>query len=157
MLELRPSCECCDVDLPPSATNAMICTFECTFCRDCVENRLKGVCPNCGGNFSPRPCVRRESSRITRHRHGASSIPPAVAVNTNRSMAVAKLRALLFGAVGLLFTASAWCAPAAADDYPSRPIRLVIPFPPGGSNDVVGRIVANQLGQKLGQTVFVDN
>ena len=51
MLELRPSCECCDVDLPPSATNAMICTFECTFCRDCVENRLKGVCPNCGGNF----------------------------------------------------------------------------------------------------------
>jgi hypothetical protein len=51
MLELRPSCECCDADLPPSATNAMICTFECTFCRDCVENRLKGVCPNCGVNF----------------------------------------------------------------------------------------------------------
>ncbi len=39
---------------------------------------------------------------------------------------------------------------ALADDYPSRPIRLIIPFPPGGSNDVVGRIVANQLGQKLG-------
>ena len=68
-----------------------------------------------------------------------------------------KLRALLFGAVGLVFTASACCAPAAADDYPSRPIRLIIPFPPGGSNDIVGRIVANQLGQKLGQTVFVDN
>jgi hypothetical protein len=33
----------------------MICTFECTFCRDCVDSRLKGVCPNCGGNFSPRP------------------------------------------------------------------------------------------------------
>jgi len=48
-------------------------------------------------------------------------------------------------------------SPAIADDYPSRPIRLIIPFPPGGSNDVVGRIVANQLGQKLGQTVFVDN
>src|ERR1700687_75143 len=46
---------------------------------------------------------------------------------------------------------------AMADDYPSRPIRLIIPFPPGGSNDVVGRIVANQRGQKLGQTVFVDN
>ena len=45
MLELRLSCECCDVDLPPSATNAMICTFECTFCRDCVDKRLKGVCP----------------------------------------------------------------------------------------------------------------
>ena len=39
MPELRPSCECCDVDLPPSATNAMICTFECTFCRDCVSQR----------------------------------------------------------------------------------------------------------------------
>jgi uncharacterized protein len=53
MLELRPSGECCDKDLPPSAANAMICTFEC--CRDCVENRLKGVCPNCGGNFVSRP------------------------------------------------------------------------------------------------------
>lgn len=55
MLELRPGCECCDVDLPPEAENAMICTFECTFCRDCVEQRLNGVCPNCGGNFERRP------------------------------------------------------------------------------------------------------
>jgi tripartite-type tricarboxylate transporter receptor subunit TctC len=55
-----------------------------------------------------------------------------------------------------LFTAI-FSSLAVADDYPSRPIRLIIPFPPGGSNDVVGRIVANQLGQKLGQTVFVDN
>ena len=55
MLLLKPSCECCDKDLPPEATDAMICTFECTFCRDCVETRLHGRCPNCGGNFSPRP------------------------------------------------------------------------------------------------------
>jgi len=55
MLELRPNCECCDKDLPPAAADAMICTFECTFCRDCVDTRLNGVCPNCGGNFSPRP------------------------------------------------------------------------------------------------------
>lgn len=55
MLELRPSCECCDKDLPPEAADAMICTYECTFCRACVEERLHGVCPNCGGNFSPRP------------------------------------------------------------------------------------------------------
>jgi hypothetical protein len=41
MLELRPSCECCDKDLPPSAADAMICTFECTFCRDCVEKRAQ--------------------------------------------------------------------------------------------------------------------
>lgn len=55
MLELRPNCECCDKDLPPDAADAMICTFECTFCADCAESRLGGACPNCGGNFSPRP------------------------------------------------------------------------------------------------------
>ena len=55
MLVLKPGCECCDKDLPPEAADAMICTFECTFCRDCVDTRLHGVCPNCGGNFSPRP------------------------------------------------------------------------------------------------------
>lgn len=55
MLELRPNCECCDKDLPPEAADAVICTFECTFCADCAESVLKGVCPNCGGNFSARP------------------------------------------------------------------------------------------------------
>jgi hypothetical protein len=55
MLELRPGCECCDVDLPPSSPVAMICTFECTWCRDCLENCLGGVCPNCGGDLQPRP------------------------------------------------------------------------------------------------------
>ena len=54
-LELRPNCEYCDVDLPPNATNAFICTYECTFCRDCAEKHLLNVCPNCGGGFSPRP------------------------------------------------------------------------------------------------------
>ena len=51
MLELRPNCECCNKDLPPASDEAMICTFECTFCRDCVENRLGGRCPNCGAEF----------------------------------------------------------------------------------------------------------
>jgi len=55
MLALRPSCECCDKDLPPSAANAVICSFECTFCRDCAANRLGGRCPNCGGNLVERP------------------------------------------------------------------------------------------------------
>lgn len=55
MLELRPNCECCDKDLPPDAADAMICTFECTFCADCATGVLGGKCPNCGGNFSPRP------------------------------------------------------------------------------------------------------
>ncbi len=55
MLELRPNCEYCDVDLPPEATNARICSYECTFCANCVEAVLHDVCPNCGGGFSARP------------------------------------------------------------------------------------------------------
>lgn len=55
MLLLKPNCECCDRDLPPSAADAMICSFECTFCADCVDGVLGGACPNCGGNFAPRP------------------------------------------------------------------------------------------------------
>ena len=56
MLQLRPNCECCDKDLPPAAADALICSFECTFCRDCVEQRLAGHrCPNCGGDFVSRP------------------------------------------------------------------------------------------------------
>ena len=51
MLELRPSCENCDRDLPNDSPLAMICTYECTFCKDCVENVLENVCPNCGGGF----------------------------------------------------------------------------------------------------------
>ena len=54
MLLLKPGCECCDIDLPPDSQEAMICSFECTFCRDCVQ-LLHDVCPNCGGGFVPRP------------------------------------------------------------------------------------------------------
>jgi tripartite-type tricarboxylate transporter receptor subunit TctC len=59
--------------------------------------------------------------------------------------------------LALLLALAAAAAPAAAQDYPNRPVRLIIPFPPGGSNDVVGRLVANQLSEKLGHKVFVDN
>ncbi|MGH6922962.1 MAG: DUF1272 domain-containing protein [Propylenella sp.] len=55
MLQLRPNCECCDRDLPPDAGDAMICTFECTFCAHCAENVFHGICPNCGGNLERRP------------------------------------------------------------------------------------------------------
>jgi hypothetical protein len=55
MLLLKPSCECCDVDLAPDSLEARICSFECTFCASCVENRLAGRCPNCGGEFVRRP------------------------------------------------------------------------------------------------------
>jgi hypothetical protein len=55
MLELRPNCELCDRALPPDATDARICTYECTFCASCAEDLLHDVCPNCGGGFQPRP------------------------------------------------------------------------------------------------------
>jgi len=55
MLELRPNCECCDRDLPPSSPDARICSFECTFCASCADQTLGGVCPNCGGGLVARP------------------------------------------------------------------------------------------------------
>lgn len=69
MLEIRPNCEYCDKDLPANATDAYICTYECTFCRRCVDTVLMNVCPNCGGNFCPRPI--RPSKE---HRAGLSLI-----------------------------------------------------------------------------------
>jgi uncharacterized protein len=62
-LALRPNCEYCDTDLPPHDTRARICTYECTFCADCVEQHLRNVCPNCGGGFAPRPIRPRAAWR----------------------------------------------------------------------------------------------
>lgn len=62
MLEMRPNCECCDTDLPNDSAEAMICTYECTFCSHCVENILHNVCPNCGGGFTARP-IRPTTAR----------------------------------------------------------------------------------------------
>ncbi|MCB1492452.1 MAG: DUF1272 domain-containing protein [Rhodobiaceae bacterium] len=82
-LELRPNCEWCDKDLPPDAPDAMICTYECTFCADCVDTVLHNVCPNCGGGFVPRPIRPRTAHRAgtcllddpasTRRRHSPYS------------------------------------------------------------------------------------
>ncbi len=55
MLQLHPNCACCDRDLPPQATNARICSYECTFCAACAEGVLGNVCPNCGGGLVARP------------------------------------------------------------------------------------------------------
>lgn len=55
MLEIRENCENCDKHLPNDSNEAMICTYECTFCTECVENALENVCPNCGGGFEKRP------------------------------------------------------------------------------------------------------
>jgi len=62
MLELRPSCECCDKDLPADATDARICSFECPFCVACVKGKLAGICPNCGGELLARP--RRPAAKL---------------------------------------------------------------------------------------------
>jgi len=62
MLQLRPNCECCDIDLPPESTEARICSFECTFCASCAKNILGGKCPNCGGELVVRP--RRPANKL---------------------------------------------------------------------------------------------
>jgi hypothetical protein len=64
MLKLKPSCECCAVDLPPESVDARICSFECTFCAACAEGRLDGHCPNCGGELLRRP--RRPAGKLAR-------------------------------------------------------------------------------------------
>ncbi|WP_455203353.1 DUF1272 domain-containing protein [Kaarinaea lacus] len=66
MLELRPTCENCNKELPPNSTEAMICTYECTFCKECVE-MLENVCPNCGGNFCTRPIRPQNNLRNGNH------------------------------------------------------------------------------------------
>jgi uncharacterized protein len=65
MLLLKPNCECCDKNLPPEASDAVICTYECTFCAACAADRFGGRCPNCGGNFVPRPI--RPPAMLARH------------------------------------------------------------------------------------------
>jgi uncharacterized protein len=65
MLQLRPNCECCNRDLPPESGEALICSFECTFCRACGQGLLGGRCPNCGGELVARP--RRPADRLARY------------------------------------------------------------------------------------------
>ena len=65
MLELRPVCECCGRDLAADSPDALICSFECTFCRDCARDPLAGRCPNCGGELVPRP--RRSAEHLEKH------------------------------------------------------------------------------------------
>lgn len=75
MLELRPSCEHCDTALPPDSGQAMICSFECTFCVRCVAEILHNVCPNCGGGLWQRPVRPRANWRRENYlgRHPAST------------------------------------------------------------------------------------
>ena len=76
MLELRPSCERCGKPLPPNASDAMICSYECTFCEACALSALCNVCPNCGGNFQHRPI--RPRAMLAKHPAGVQRHAPHV-------------------------------------------------------------------------------
>jgi hypothetical protein len=65
MLEIRLNCENCDKYLPNDCNDAMICTYECTYCKECVESILKNVCPNCGSGFEKRPT--RPKSKLAKN------------------------------------------------------------------------------------------
>ncbi|MFO1288287.1 MAG: tripartite tricarboxylate transporter substrate binding protein [Rubrivivax sp.] len=58
---------------------------------------------------------------------------------------------------GLLATAFLLAPAQAQGDYPSKPVKIIVPFPPGGTSDVMGRLIAEELGKQLNQTFIVDN
>lgn len=81
MLELRPNCECCGTDLPGDSPQAMICSFECTFCRACGETHLQGRCPNCSGQLVARPtrvgaALARNPARVEAVLKAHAGCPP---------------------------------------------------------------------------------
>lgn len=65
MLDIRPNCEHCNKDLPNTSRDAMICSFECTYCKECALELFENVCPSCTGNFVERPI--RSSKMIKKH------------------------------------------------------------------------------------------
>jgi uncharacterized protein len=95
VLELRPNCECCNKDLPPEAADAVMCSFECTFCRDCAETTLGGRCPNCGGELVARP--RRPAEKLAQY--PASTVRVVKIGRLRRSLSLAG-SAIAVGVVG---------------------------------------------------------
>ena len=65
MLQMIPTCECCDKALPPGSTNARICSFERTFCAPCADGELGGKCPSCKGELQVRP--RRPAKQLVKY------------------------------------------------------------------------------------------
>ena len=78
-MEIRLNCENCDKPLPNESDEAMICTFDCTFCKDCVEKILQNVCPNCGGGFEKRPS--RPSNLLVKYPPRADKVLKPVTEN----------------------------------------------------------------------------
>lgn len=81
MLERRPTCEHCNKSLPHDSSEAMICTFECTYCKECVKNVLQHVCPNCGGGFENRPI--RPNELLQKHPVSAKIVHKPVNVEAH--------------------------------------------------------------------------
>src|ERR1700716_3248488 len=67
------------------------------------------------------------------------------------------LSAFLFSAFLLAAEIGLWLAPAAAAEYPARPVSLIVAFPPGGPSDVLARIVGKKIGELLGQPIVIEN
>ena len=165
MLELRPNCECCDKDLPPEAPDAMICTFECTFCADCAEHVLGGVCPNCGGNFSRARSARQRCLRNIPPRPNACSRPKAAApqgrLTTIRTKAP-MIRMMKRLASALLLLAAAMPAFAHLDPARARLLRRRLlasavragPYPGDGRRRPLGGALGRQ-GALAGPPAFV--
>ncbi len=88
MLEIRQTCENCDKSLPNDSNKAMICSYECTFCIECVEQVLENVCPNCGGGFEKRPS--RPHSQLNKYPMRMDKVFKPIAFNnflkTNRNI-----------------------------------------------------------------------
>ncbi len=108
MLELRPNCEHCDVDLPPDSTAARICTFECTFCSTCVDSLLGGVCPNCTGELVPRPTRPRSLGDAAASTSGRVHSP--VDLPAHRTMLAGRATGPDHAGVALRRYATAWRA-----------------------------------------------
>ena len=86
MLKIKPNCESCGITLPANSTEAMICSFECTFCIRCVQNLLHNTCPNCGGGFEKRP-IRPEDSL---EKHPASTEKPTIGIDNDKHLGFLK-------------------------------------------------------------------
>lgn len=108
MLDLRPSCEHCDADLPPDALDARICTYECTFCAACADGLLGGVCPNCAGELVARP-VRPDALLIV-HPPSTDRVHHPADLDAHKSMLATRALGADHGGVPLRRYVDAWLA-----------------------------------------------
>lgn len=141
MLQIRPNCECCDRDLPPESEGAFICSFECTFCSSCVEAKLGGICPNCGGELVRRP--RRPANKLAHNPPSASRIfkPQGCAGSASRYSII--LAVLALGISGCMGAQTSVPRPVS---LPSPQATPSLRMPASGSGTViVTRILGFQL------------